>query len=138
MATVNSWSGQHPYEWHCGTHTPREEYEDQGVPPAWPSQHPDQWVSSVIPQPVIPRPLKATPCCFTYALILYFQKTCNWGNGCPCYDTVPPAGLELYCITLVACQAPSHENMLSSPMLAVFFSIYFFLCRSSQDLGTPR
>ncbi|XP_075878665.1 uncharacterized protein LOC142885819 isoform X2 [Nelusetta ayraudi] len=41
--TVNSWSGQHPYEWHCGTHTPREEYEDQGVPPAWPSQHPDQW-----------------------------------------------------------------------------------------------
>lgn len=74
VATVNSWSGQHPYEWHCGTHTPREEYEDQGVPPAWPSQHPDQWVSSVIPQPVIPRPLKATPCCFIYALILYFQK----------------------------------------------------------------
>lgn len=45
VTTVNSWSGQHPYEWYCGTHTPREKYEDQGVPPAWPSQHPDQWVS---------------------------------------------------------------------------------------------
>lgn len=130
---MNSWSGQHPYEWHCGTHTPREEYEDQGVPPAWPSQHPDQWVSSGTPQPVIPRHPESNTLLFYLCLNIVFPKskfsnslTCNWGNGCPCYDTAPPAGLELYCITLVACQAPSHENMLSSPMLAVFFSMYFF------------
>lgn len=48
VSTVNSWSGQHPYEWHCGSHTPREEYEDQTVPPAWPSQHSNQWVSSMM------------------------------------------------------------------------------------------
>nr|XP_046252090.1 transcription factor PU.1 [Scatophagus argus] len=34
--TTNSWSGQHPYEWHCGSHTPNEEYEDRALPPAWP------------------------------------------------------------------------------------------------------
>lgn len=43
---VNSWSGQHPYRWHCGTHTPHEEYEDRAFRPEWPSQHDKQWVSS--------------------------------------------------------------------------------------------
>ncbi|XP_068588628.1 transcription factor Spi-B [Cebidichthys violaceus] len=39
----NSWSGQHPYEWHCGTHTPNEEYEEQALPATWPSPHDNQW-----------------------------------------------------------------------------------------------
>ncbi|TNN82323.1 Transcription factor Spi-C [Liparis tanakae] len=39
----NSWSGQHPYEWHCGSHTPHEEYEEQALPPTWPSPHDNQW-----------------------------------------------------------------------------------------------
>ncbi|XP_042348346.1 transcription factor Spi-B [Plectropomus leopardus] len=39
----NSWSGQHPYEWHCCSHTPKEEYEEQALPPAWPSPHDNQW-----------------------------------------------------------------------------------------------
>ncbi|XP_029291424.1 transcription factor Spi-B [Cottoperca gobio] len=39
--TVNSWSGKHPYEWH--SHTPHEEYEEQALPPAWPSPHDNQW-----------------------------------------------------------------------------------------------
>lgn len=44
--TVNSWSGQHPYRWHCGSHAPREEYEDGALRPEWPSQLDKQWVSS--------------------------------------------------------------------------------------------
>uniref|UniRef100_A0A3Q3BSG5 ETS domain-containing protein n=1 Tax=Haplochromis burtoni TaxID=8153 RepID=A0A3Q3BSG5_HAPBU len=36
----NSWSGQHAYEWHCGSHS--EEYRQQ--PQAWPSPHDNQWV----------------------------------------------------------------------------------------------
>ncbi|CAJ1085119.1 transcription factor Spi-B isoform X2 [Xyrichtys novacula] len=39
----NSWSGQHPYEWHCGSHTPNEEYEDRTLPPAWTSPHDNHW-----------------------------------------------------------------------------------------------
>ncbi|XP_040906264.1 transcription factor Spi-B isoform X2 [Toxotes jaculatrix] len=39
----NSWSGQHAYEWHCGSHTPNEEYEEQAPPPVWPSPHDNQW-----------------------------------------------------------------------------------------------
>ncbi|XP_070695986.1 transcription factor Spi-B isoform X2 [Pempheris klunzingeri] len=39
----NSWSGQYPYEWHCDSHTPNEEYEDQAQPPAWSSPHDNQW-----------------------------------------------------------------------------------------------
>ncbi|XP_026009208.1 transcription factor Spi-B-like isoform X2 [Astatotilapia calliptera] len=35
----NSWSGQHAYEWHCGSHS--EEYRQQ--PQAWPSPHDNQW-----------------------------------------------------------------------------------------------
>ena len=44
--TVNSWSGQHPYRWHCGSHTPQEEYENRAFCPDWPGQHDEQWVSS--------------------------------------------------------------------------------------------
>lgn len=47
--TVNSWSGQHPYRWHCGSHTPQEEYEGRALRPEWPSQHDKQWVSSSDP-----------------------------------------------------------------------------------------
>uniref|UniRef100_UPI003AB0CAA2 uncharacterized protein n=1 Tax=Centroberyx gerrardi TaxID=166262 RepID=UPI003AB0CAA2 len=43
----NSWSGQHAYEWHYGSHTPSEEYEEQAPPPAWPSPHDNQWDHSV-------------------------------------------------------------------------------------------
>ncbi|XP_074536700.1 uncharacterized protein LOC141798769 [Halichoeres trimaculatus] len=39
----NSWSGQHPYVWHCGSHTTNEEYEDRVQPPAWLSPHDNQW-----------------------------------------------------------------------------------------------
>ncbi|XP_076596856.1 uncharacterized protein LOC143326805 isoform X3 [Chaetodon auriga] len=39
----NSWSGQHPYEWQCRSHTPNEEYKDQALHPAWPSPHDNQW-----------------------------------------------------------------------------------------------
>ncbi|XP_071332437.1 transcription factor PU.1 [Trachinotus anak] len=39
----NSWSGQHAYEWHCGSHTPNKEYEEQAPPLAWPSSHDNQW-----------------------------------------------------------------------------------------------
>ncbi|XP_070767301.1 transcription factor Spi-B [Enoplosus armatus] len=39
----NSWSGQHPYVWHCDSHTPNEEYEEQALPTAWPSPHDNQW-----------------------------------------------------------------------------------------------
>ncbi|XP_022047478.1 transcription factor PU.1 isoform X2 [Acanthochromis polyacanthus] len=39
----NSWSGQHPYEWHCDSHTPNEEYKEQILPPAWSSTHDNQW-----------------------------------------------------------------------------------------------
>ncbi|XP_037629530.1 transcription factor Spi-B [Sebastes umbrosus] len=39
----NSWSGQHPYQWHLGSHTPNEEYEEQALPPAWLSPHDNQW-----------------------------------------------------------------------------------------------
>ncbi|GLD46144.1 transcription factor Spi-B isoform X1 [Lates japonicus] len=39
----NNWSGQHAYEWHCGSHTPNKEYEEQAPPPAWPSHHDNQW-----------------------------------------------------------------------------------------------
>lgn len=46
VSIENSWSGQHPYEWHCGSHTSNEEYEDQALPPAWSSPHDNQWVSS--------------------------------------------------------------------------------------------
>ncbi|CAG6021492.1 unnamed protein product [Menidia menidia] len=37
----NSWSGQHAYEWHCGSHTPNEEYKEPA--PVWPSPHDNQW-----------------------------------------------------------------------------------------------
>lgn len=47
--TVNSWSGQHPYRWHCGSQPPHEEYEDRALCPEWPSQHDKQWVSSTEP-----------------------------------------------------------------------------------------
>lgn len=46
VSIVNSWSGQHPYVWHCGSHTPNKEYEDQALPPAWHSYHDNHWVSS--------------------------------------------------------------------------------------------
>ncbi|XP_061590929.1 transcription factor Spi-B-like isoform X2 [Cololabis saira] len=39
----NSWSGQHPYEWHCGYHTPNEEYKVPPHHPVWPSPHDNQW-----------------------------------------------------------------------------------------------
>ncbi|KAM3618326.1 uncharacterized protein V6R79_019110 [Siganus canaliculatus] len=39
----NSWSGHNPYEWHCSSHTPNEEYEDQVLPSTWPSPHNNQW-----------------------------------------------------------------------------------------------
>ncbi|XP_054464483.1 transcription factor Spi-B [Anoplopoma fimbria] len=39
----NSWSGQHPYEWHCGSHTLHEEYEEQALPPTWTNPHDNQW-----------------------------------------------------------------------------------------------
>ncbi|CAB1424335.1 unnamed protein product [Pleuronectes platessa] len=39
----NSWSGQHAYEWHCGSNPPYEEYEEQAPPPAWPCPHDNQW-----------------------------------------------------------------------------------------------
>uniref|UniRef100_UPI0037E890A3 transcription factor Spi-B n=1 Tax=Semicossyphus pulcher TaxID=241346 RepID=UPI0037E890A3 len=39
----NSWSGQHPNEWHCGPHTPNEEYEDRVLPPTWASPYNNQW-----------------------------------------------------------------------------------------------
>ncbi|XP_020490742.1 transcription factor Spi-B [Labrus bergylta] len=42
----NSWSGQHPYEWDCGSHTPNEEYEDRVLAPVWTSPHENQWVYS--------------------------------------------------------------------------------------------
>lgn len=45
ICTENNWSGQHAYEWHCGSHTPNEEYEEQ-APQAWSSHHNNQWVSS--------------------------------------------------------------------------------------------
>ncbi|XP_011600751.1 transcription factor Spi-B isoform X2 [Takifugu rubripes] len=41
--TVNSWSGQHPYRWHCGSHAPHEEYEDGALRPEWSSQPDKQW-----------------------------------------------------------------------------------------------
>lgn len=47
----NSWSGQHPYEWHCGSHTPNGEYKEQALPSTWPSPQDNQWVSTG------PRPL---------------------------------------------------------------------------------
>ncbi|XP_047447242.1 transcription factor Spi-B isoform X2 [Mugil cephalus] len=37
----NSWSG-HAYEWHCGSHTPHEEYKEHAPPPAWPCPHDNQ------------------------------------------------------------------------------------------------
>lgn len=43
MHIENSWSGQHPYVWYCGSHTPNEEYEDRALPPAWLSLHDNQW-----------------------------------------------------------------------------------------------
>ncbi|XP_036958653.1 transcription factor Spi-B [Acanthopagrus latus] len=39
--TVNSWLGQHPYKWYCGSHTPNDEYKDQA--PAWTSPHDNHW-----------------------------------------------------------------------------------------------
>ncbi|KAM6925617.1 uncharacterized protein FYW49_005768 [Xenentodon cancila] len=39
----NSWSGQHPYEWHCGSHIPNEEYKVPGHHSVWPSSHDNQW-----------------------------------------------------------------------------------------------
>ncbi|XP_007568944.1 transcription factor PU.1 isoform X4 [Poecilia formosa] len=38
----NSWSGQHPYEWRYGCHTPNEEYKEPTPHPAWQSPQ-DQW-----------------------------------------------------------------------------------------------
>ncbi|XP_068609031.1 transcription factor Spi-B [Brachionichthys hirsutus] len=43
MITVNSWMGQYPYEWHCGSHTPSEEYEDRAMSSLWPIPHDNQW-----------------------------------------------------------------------------------------------
>ncbi|CAK6951533.1 transcription factor Spi-B isoform X1 [Scomber scombrus] len=43
----NNWSGQHAYEWHCGSHTPNEEYEEQ-APTTWPSPHDNQWLQDHI------------------------------------------------------------------------------------------
>ncbi|KAM6976540.1 uncharacterized protein FYW47_001344 [Aplochiton taeniatus] len=39
----NSWSGQHAYEWHYGSHTPNEEFEEQATAPAWTSHHDNHW-----------------------------------------------------------------------------------------------
>uniref|UniRef100_A0A096LXC0 Transcription factor Spi-C n=1 Tax=Poecilia formosa TaxID=48698 RepID=A0A096LXC0_POEFO len=39
----NSWSGQHPYEWRYGCHTPNEEYKEPTPHPAWQSPQ-DQWL----------------------------------------------------------------------------------------------
>ncbi|XP_017270549.1 transcription factor Spi-B [Kryptolebias marmoratus] len=39
----NSWSGQHAYEWHCGSHTPNEEYKKLAPHLAWQSPHDNQW-----------------------------------------------------------------------------------------------
>ncbi|XP_042264572.1 transcription factor Spi-B [Thunnus albacares] len=47
--TVNSCTGQHPYEWHYGPNTPNEEYEEQGPPTAWSSRHDNQWDHNVYP-----------------------------------------------------------------------------------------
>ncbi|XP_068183577.1 ETS homologous factor isoform X4 [Antennarius striatus] len=41
--TVNSWLGQYPYEWHCGSHTPNEEYGDRDMSSTWASSHDNQW-----------------------------------------------------------------------------------------------
>ncbi|XP_029361597.1 transcription factor Spi-B isoform X2 [Echeneis naucrates] len=38
----NSWSGQHAYEWHCGSYTPNKEYGDKALPLAGPSFHNNQ------------------------------------------------------------------------------------------------
>ncbi|CAL8251186.1 unnamed protein product [Arctogadus glacialis] len=35
----NRWSGQHAYEWYCGSHTPNEEYEDNVPHTSWHSPH---------------------------------------------------------------------------------------------------
>ncbi|XP_034552112.1 transcription factor Spi-B isoform X2 [Notolabrus celidotus] len=47
----NSWSGQHPFMWYCGSHAPNEDYEDQALPPAWVNPHWDH----------IPYPYEAHP-----------------------------------------------------------------------------
>ncbi|XP_040007950.1 transcription factor Spi-C [Xiphias gladius] len=39
----NNWSGQHAYEWHCGSHTPNKDYGEPALHPAWPSPHDNQW-----------------------------------------------------------------------------------------------
>uniref|UniRef100_A0A3B3TKX9 Transcription factor Spi-C n=1 Tax=Poecilia latipinna TaxID=48699 RepID=A0A3B3TKX9_9TELE len=44
LSSENSWSGQHPYEWRYGCHTPNEEYKEPTPHPAWQSPQ-DQWVS---------------------------------------------------------------------------------------------
>lgn len=43
---VNSWSGQHPYRWHCGSHAPHEDCEDRTLRLEWPSQPDKEWVSA--------------------------------------------------------------------------------------------
>lgn len=42
MIIENSWSGS-AYEWHCGSHTPNEDYIEQAPHPAWSSPHDYQW-----------------------------------------------------------------------------------------------
>ncbi|XP_034028397.1 uncharacterized protein LOC117512435 [Thalassophryne amazonica] len=39
----NSWSGQHAYEWHCGSDTLSTDCEEQALPLAWASPHDNQW-----------------------------------------------------------------------------------------------
>ncbi|XP_076022277.1 uncharacterized protein LOC143012837 [Genypterus blacodes] len=39
----NSWSGQHAYTWHYGSHTPNEDHVEHAQPSAWPSPHSNQW-----------------------------------------------------------------------------------------------
>ncbi|XP_041860460.1 transcription factor PU.1 [Melanotaenia boesemani] len=39
----NSWSGQHPYEWHYDSHTSNEEYKEAASHPACLRPHDSQW-----------------------------------------------------------------------------------------------
>ncbi|XP_013885658.1 transcription factor Spi-B [Austrofundulus limnaeus] len=48
----NSWSGQHAYKWHCGSHTPNKEYKELASHPAWLSPHNNQWEHIAYPYEV--------------------------------------------------------------------------------------
>ncbi|KAM4562112.1 uncharacterized protein PAE49_010716 isoform 1-T2 [Odontesthes bonariensis] len=39
----NSWSGQHAYEWHYGSHNSNEEYKEPVPHPVWSNCHGNQW-----------------------------------------------------------------------------------------------